>query len=68
MKGSIYTLGSNVNGRLGIGSKATKFSNTPVLISSLSKLNCLLLATGLEHTVAIMGETSNNNIKKLKIL
>lgn len=55
MKGSIYTLGSNQNGRLGIGYKSTKFVNSPVLVSSLSKMTCLLLSTGFEHTVAIMG-------------
>lgn len=49
-------MGSNCNGQLGIGSISIKYSDSPQILTSLTHLNCLLLATGFEHSTALMGE------------
>jgi alpha-tubulin suppressor-like RCC1 family protein len=57
--GSIYTMGSNAEGRLGIGDKTMKISVTPCLLEALSKFNAVEIACGWGHTVAVL---DNGNV------
>ena len=57
--GSIYTMGSNAEGRLGIGDRTMKISVTPCLVEALSKFNAVEIACGWGHTVAVL---DNGNV------
>jgi len=52
--GSMYTMGKNSDGRLGIGDRSVKFSNLPCLVEGLSCFNTVEIACGFGHSVAIM--------------
>ncbi len=52
--GHIFTMGSNNEGRLGIGDKAIRQSSTPCLVDSLSRLSASYVSCGWGHTAAIM--------------
>lgn len=53
-EGHIYTMGSNLEGRLGIGDLNKKFSSSPCLVESLKTEECLQLSCGGGHSIAIM--------------
>ncbi|OMJ86156.1 hypothetical protein SteCoe_12355 [Stentor coeruleus] len=53
-EGHIYTMGSNLEGRLGISDLNIKFSSSPCLVESLKTEECLQLSCGGGHTIAIM--------------
>ena len=44
-------MGSNTEGKLGIGEKTMKYSNVPCLVESLT--NITKVACGMSHTLAI---------------
>eukprot|EP01022_Parablepharisma_sp_SALTPOND_P021371 TRINITY_DN417_c0_g1_i1.p1 TRINITY_DN417_c0_g1~~TRINITY_DN417_c0_g1_i1.p1 ORF type:complete len:1167 (-),score=122.17 TRINITY_DN417_c0_g1_i1:1806-5306(-) len=52
--GSIYTMGSNADGRLGIGDRTVKLASTPCLVEGLSRLNAVEIACGWGHTAAVI--------------
>ena len=52
--GSIYTMGKNSDGRLGIGDRSVKFSNIPCLVEGLSCFSAIDIACGFGHSIAIM--------------
>lgn len=52
--GAIYTMGSNADGRLGIGDKTVKAAPTPCLVEGLSSFNAIQVACGMGHTVAVI--------------
>lgn len=56
MGGLIYSLGSNENGKLGIGTKTTRFSKTPILLSKIKNLKCSMIGSGFGHSLALMGK------------
>jgi X-linked retinitis pigmentosa GTPase regulator len=49
--GHVYTMGSNSEGKLGIGDKTMKHSNVPCLVEGL--VNIVKVACGMSHTLAI---------------
>ena len=53
--GHIYTMGSNVYGRLGIANRGIKNSSSPCLVESLSKYKIVKVSCGLGHTAALVG-------------
>ena len=55
-RGQIYTLGSNAEGRLGIGNRAIDHCLTPTLVESCSHNRCVQVACGWGHTLAVMGK------------
>ncbi|EAS04756.2 chromosome condensation regulator RCC1 repeat protein (macronuclear) [Tetrahymena thermophila SB210] len=54
IRGHIYTIGSNLKGRLGIDNKQITQSSSPCLVEDLQKLVCCKIACGSNHTVAVM--------------
>jgi len=54
--GWIYTMGSNSNGKLGIGDKLMRNSSIPCLVETLSQYNAVDIACGFGHTVAIIDD------------
>lgn len=54
--GLIYTMGSNNDGRLGIGDRTVKQAASPTLVEDLSSLHCAMISCGWGHTIAIMGK------------
>jgi len=52
--GSIYTMGSNADGRLGIGDHSIKLASTPCLVEALSRFNALEISCGWGHTAAVI--------------
>mgnify|MGYP000868791386 CR=1 FL=1 len=59
-RGLVYTMGSNSDGRLGIGDRYVKKMATPTLVEDLAALNCVMVSCGWGHTVAIMGIIAEN--------
>ena len=53
--GHIYTMGSNIYGRLGIANREIKNSSSPCLIESLSKYKSIKISCGFNHTAALVG-------------
>jgi X-linked retinitis pigmentosa GTPase regulator len=51
--GYVYTVGSNADGRLGIGTKSVTHSNSPCLVEDLARFKVVKISTGNAHTVAI---------------
>jgi X-linked retinitis pigmentosa GTPase regulator len=51
--GHIYTMGSNADGRLGIGSRTIKQSPSPCLVEELGNYNCVKISCGWGHTAVI---------------
>lgn len=47
-------MGSNSEGRLGIGDRTISLSSTPCLVEALSKFNAKSIACGWGHTAAVM--------------
>ena len=52
--GSVYTMGSNVDGRLGIGDRTMKLSSTPCLVEGLSWFKAVDVSCGWGHTAVII--------------
>jgi len=52
-EGRIFTMGSNSDGRLGIGEDSIIISTTPCLLSSVEHLRGVMISCGNEHTAAI---------------
>jgi X-linked retinitis pigmentosa GTPase regulator len=52
--GSIYTMGSNTDGRLGIGDRSLALASTPCLIEDLASFRATEIACGWGHTAAVM--------------
>ena len=55
-RGHIYTMGSNTEGRLGIGNKTIRQSSSPCLVEDLIRYNCTQISCGWGHSAAVMGE------------
>ena len=53
-KGQIFTVGSNSEGRLGLGDRSMLQSSTPCLVEALSRQNAIHVACGWGHTAAVM--------------
>lgn len=53
LKGQVFTMGSNAEGRLGIGDPSVKQSPLPTLVDGLARMRCLQVACGAGHTVAV---------------
>eukprot|EP01022_Parablepharisma_sp_SALTPOND_P016056 TRINITY_DN2314_c3_g1_i1.p1 TRINITY_DN2314_c3_g1~~TRINITY_DN2314_c3_g1_i1.p1 ORF type:complete len:1094 (+),score=138.92 TRINITY_DN2314_c3_g1_i1:12288-15569(+) len=53
-KGQIFTVGSNSEGRLGLGDRSMLQSSTPCLVEALSRLNAVHVSCGWGHTAAVM--------------
>jgi len=53
-KGQIFTVGSNSEGRLGLGDRTMLQSSTPCLVEALSNLNAVNVSCGWGHTAAVM--------------
>ena len=51
--GSVYTMGSNASGRLGIGDRSVKLSATPCLVEGLAQIKAIDLSCGWGHTAVI---------------
>lgn len=54
--GHVYTMGSNIDGRLGIGDPTTKFSSSPCLVESLTSQNILNISCGGGHSIVTNSE------------
>lgn len=52
--GWIYTMGSNANGKLGVGDRMMRNSPIPCLVESLSQWCAVDVACGFGHTVAVI--------------
>lgn len=50
-------MGSNSEGRLGIGNTTIRQSSSPCLVEDLIRFNCVQISCGWGHTVAVMGES-----------
>jgi len=48
-------MGSNAEGRLGVGDTSLKQSPLPTLVDSLARMRCLQVACGAGHTAAVTG-------------
>ncbi len=53
--GYIYTMGSNIDGRLGISSRSLKSSPSPCLVEFLARTQAIKVSCGGAHTAALMG-------------
>ncbi|CAG9318002.1 unnamed protein product [Blepharisma stoltei] len=52
--GYLYTMGSNLNGRLGIGDKTTTQSSSPCLVDKLSGYRTISVSCGGGHSAAVV--------------
>ncbi len=52
--GNIFTMGSNADGRLGIGDRSLKLTPTPCLVEALSRFNAATVVCGWGHTAAVL--------------
>eukprot|EP00826_Nyctotherus_ovalis_P031579 TRINITY_DN2525_c0_g1_i7.p1 TRINITY_DN2525_c0_g1~~TRINITY_DN2525_c0_g1_i7.p1 ORF type:complete len:839 (-),score=257.71 TRINITY_DN2525_c0_g1_i7:25-2541(-) len=52
--GQIFTVGSNSEGRLGLGDRTLHQSSTPCLVEALSHCNAVKMSCGWGHTAAVM--------------
>lgn len=52
--GSIYTMGSNADGRLGIGDMSVKLASTPCLVEDLASFKAAEIACGWGHTAVAL--------------
>ena len=50
----VYSWGNNEDGQLGTGYQSEKYSPTPVIIKSLTRLRASKIACGPHHTVFVM--------------
>ena len=53
-QGEIFTVGSNNEGRLGLGDKNMAQSSTPCFVEALSQFNAIQISCGWGHTAAVM--------------
>jgi X-linked retinitis pigmentosa GTPase regulator len=54
--GHLYCMGSNSDGKLGIGDKSVSFSSSPCLVESLANYKLTKLSCGWSHTAVITSE------------
>jgi len=54
-EGFVYSMGNNLNGRLGIGEKAGTHSSVPCLIENLQSYTIIKISCGWTHSAAISG-------------
>eukprot|EP00826_Nyctotherus_ovalis_P004378 TRINITY_DN10942_c0_g1_i2.p1 TRINITY_DN10942_c0_g1~~TRINITY_DN10942_c0_g1_i2.p1 ORF type:complete len:992 (+),score=296.82 TRINITY_DN10942_c0_g1_i2:74-3049(+) len=52
--GSVYTMGSNTDGRLGINDRSLKLASTPCLVEDLGSFKTVEIACGWGHTAAVL--------------
>ena len=52
-EGQVYTLGSNADGRLGVGNRTIKVSNCPLKVDSLGAYQAVTLSCGWTHTAVL---------------
>lgn len=52
--GSVYTMGSNADGRLGINDPSLKLASTPCLVEDLGSLRAVEIGCGWGHTAAVL--------------
>ena len=55
--GHVYSMGSNLNGKLGIGDKALSFSPSPCLVESLTEHEIVKISCGWGHSAVISAES-----------
>ncbi|CAG9330534.1 unnamed protein product [Blepharisma stoltei] len=53
LHGHVYSMGSNADGRLGIGDKSIKMSSSPCLVEGLTHIKAASISCGWGHTVAV---------------
>ncbi|OMJ68419.1 hypothetical protein SteCoe_34128 [Stentor coeruleus] len=56
--GHVYCMGSNNDGRLGLGNKNIRQSSSPCLVEGLTSYKCIKLSCGWGHTVVITDDGS----------
>lgn len=52
-EGEVYSLGSNAEGRLGVGSRTLKQSNSPLRVDTLAGCKAMTLSCGWTHTAVL---------------
>jgi X-linked retinitis pigmentosa GTPase regulator len=55
-QGQVFSVGSNAQGRLGIGDTAAKYKNTPGLVKKLADFKVVQIACGWGHSTALTAE------------
>lgn len=50
----VYTMGSNENGKLGIGQKDISYVSTPHIVKHIQMYECAQVSCGWQHTAAVM--------------
>lgn len=53
--GYVYTMGSNIDGKLGIADRSTMHAQSPCLVEGLSKQRAMRVSCGRSHTAAVLG-------------
>ena len=53
-------MGSNSEGRLGVGNRAIRQSSSPCLVEDLIRFKCVQISCGWGHTVAVVGRQVSN--------
>lgn len=56
--GHVYCMGSNNDGRLGLGNKSIRQSSSPCLVEGLTSYKCIKLSCGWGHTAVITDDGS----------
>lgn len=56
--GHVYTMGSNLEGRLGIPDQSLRFSASPVLVESLESVDCKEISCGGGHSLVLAADGS----------
>mmetsp|Transcript_18428 Transcript_18428/g.33190 ORF Transcript_18428/g.33190 Transcript_18428/m.33190 type:complete len:631 (-) Transcript_18428:2760-4652(-) len=55
-QGQVFSLGSNTDGRLGLGDKAIRYKTTPTLVKALADLDIVQISCGWGHSAALTAE------------
>lgn len=58
LSGHVYSMGSNSDGRLGLGDKSLRQSSSPCLVEGLINYKCIRISCGWGHTAVITDEGS----------
>ena len=56
ISGHVYCMGSNINGKLGIGDKNILYSTSPCLVETLTEFTSVKISCGWGHTGIITSE------------